>query len=123
MARKVTASDVALAAGVSKWTVTRAFKPGASIAEESRKRVMEAADRLGYRPNLLARSLATKSTQQIAVFVDDFANPHKLPFLEKLTAALQAEDRVAMLININQYFDHIQAFLLACGERRVAHAL
>ena len=118
MARKVTASDVALEAGVSKWTVTRAFKPGASIAEESRKRVMEVAARLGYRPNLLARSLATKSTQQIAIFVDDFSNPHKLPFLEELTAAIQAENMVAMLININQHFDHVQAFLSA-DQRQV----
>lgn len=118
MARKATASDVALAAGVSKWTVTRAFKPGASIAEESRKRVLEAADRLSYRPNLLARSLSTKSTQQVAVLVDDFANLHKLPFLEKLTAALQADGMVAMLININQSFSHVHA-LLNADQRQV----
>jgi LacI family transcriptional regulator len=103
-ARKATASDVARAAGVSKWTVTRAFTPGASIAEDSRKRVLEAAERLSYRPNLLARSLATKSTQQVAVLVDDFANLHKLPFLEKLTAALQADGMVAMLINPDKGF-------------------
>jgi LacI family transcriptional regulator len=117
-ARKATASDVARAAGVSKWTVTRAFTPGASIAEDSRKRVLEAAERLSYRPNLLARSLATKSTQQVAVLVDDFANLHKLPFLEKLTAALQADGMVAMLININRHFSHVHA-LLTADQRQV----
>ncbi len=99
--RKATATDVAREAGVSKWTVNRAFKLDASIAEESRKRVLEAAERLGYRPNLLARSLSTKTTQQVALLVDDFGNPHKLPVLKTLTAALQREGLVATLINID----------------------
>ena len=120
MRRRVTALDVARAAGVSKWTVTRAFKPGASIAEESRQRVMVAAESLGYRPNLLARGLATRSTQQVAVLVDDFANPHKLPFLETLTASLQAEGLLAVLININESYGHIGALMDA--DQRQADA-
>jgi LacI family transcriptional regulator len=122
MRRRVTALDVARAAGVSKWTVTRAFKPGASITEESRRRVMAVADRLGYRPNLLARSLATQSTQQVAVLVDDFANPHKLPFLEILTACLQSEGMLAILININKSFDHAVA-LMDADQRQIDAAI
>ena len=79
---------------------------------------MAVAERLGYRPNLLARSLMTKTTHQIAVLVDDFANPYKLVALEKLTAALQAEDLIAMLIHIGQHFDHAHAFLNA-DQRQV----
>jgi DNA-binding LacI/PurR family transcriptional regulator len=60
MERKATATDVARLAGVSKWTVSRAFKKDASIAEKSRAEILEAASRLGYRPNLLARSLSKK---------------------------------------------------------------
>jgi LacI family transcriptional regulator len=118
MSRRSTALDVARAAGVSKWTVMRAFKPGASIAEESRRRVIEAAERLDYRPNLLARSLATRSTQQVAVLIDDFGNPFKLPTLEQLTAALQAEGIVAMLINVNDARAFVEA-LLNAGQRQV----
>jgi len=114
--------DVARAAGVSKWTVTRAFKPGASIAEESRRRVMAAAEGLGYRPNLLARGLATRSTQQVAVLVDDFANPHKLPFLETLTASLQAGGLLAVLININDSCGHVGA-LMDADQRQVDAAV
>lgn len=79
---------------------------------------MDAAERLGYRPNLLARSLNTKVTGQVAVLVDDFANPYKLPALEKLSAALQSEDMVAMLIHIGQHYDHARAFLHA-DQRQV----
>jgi DNA-binding LacI/PurR family transcriptional regulator len=107
--RKATAKDVAGETGVSKWTVNRAFRSDASIAEESRKRILAAADRLGYRPNLLARSLSTKTTQQVALLVDDFGNPHKLPVLKALTAALQREGLVATLINIDQPTDHVEA--------------
>lgn len=118
MQKRATARDVAEAAGVSKWTVIRAFTPGTSITEESKRRVLEAAAKLNYSPNLLARSLATNSTHQVAVLVDDFANPEKLPFLETLTDRLQAEGLVAMLININTHFDHVRA-LLNADQRQV----
>lgn len=118
MNRRATAEDVATEAGVSRWTVNRAYVPGSNISERSRQRVMAVAERLGYRPNLLARSLNTKVTGQIAVLVDDFANPYKLPALENLTAALQAEDMVAMLIHIGQHYDHAKAFLHA-DQRQV----
>ncbi|PDV86043.1 LacI family transcriptional regulator [Rhizobium sp. H4] len=118
MRKRATAKQVAEAAGVSKWTVIRAFTPGASIAEESKRRVLESAAALNYSPNLLARSLATNSTRQVAVFVDDFANPQKLPFLETLTEQLQAADLVAVLININNHFDHVHA-LLHADQRQV----
>ncbi|EKD98640.1 MAG: hypothetical protein ACD_23C00329G0003 [uncultured bacterium] len=110
MNRKATAEDVAKEAGVSRWTVTRAYTEGSNISNKSRDLVLAVADRLGYRPNLLARSLNTKTTHQIAVLVDDFANPHKLTFLEKLTAALQSEGLMALLIHIGQKFDHANAF-------------
>ncbi|NDK53391.1 LacI family DNA-binding transcriptional regulator [Rhizobium laguerreae] len=118
MRKRATAKQVAEAAGVSKWTVIRAFTPGASITEESKRRVLESAAALNYTPNLLARSLATNSTRQVAVFVDDFANPQKLPFLETLTEQLQAADLVAMLININNHFNHVHA-LLHADQRQV----
>ncbi|MGX7875215.1 LacI family DNA-binding transcriptional regulator [Mesorhizobium sp. ORM6] len=113
MAKRATARDVAEQAGVSKWTVIRAFTPGASITESSRAKVMAVAEKLNYRPNLLARSLATNLTHQVAVLVDDFENPYKLSFLERLTLELQSEGLVAVLININEHFDHVHALLNA----------
>ncbi len=121
MSKRATANEVATLAGVSKWTVIRAFTPGASITDASRKKVLAAAKRLHYSPNLLARSLATNLTHQIAILVDDFTNPHKLPFLERLTTALQNEGRIASLININTTNDHFTAMMHA--EQRQADAI
>jgi LacI family transcriptional regulator len=121
MSKRATANDVASLAGVSKWTVIRAFTPGASITDASRKKVLAAAKNLHYSPNLLARSLATNLTHQVAILVDDFTNPHKLPFLERVTALLQPGGRVATLININTANDHVSAMMQA--EQRQVDAI
>jgi DNA-binding LacI/PurR family transcriptional regulator len=120
--KRVNAADVARLAGVSKWTVNRAFTPGASIKAESRERILSAAEQLGYRPNLLARSLATNRTMQVAVLVDDFKNPAKLSFLEKLSEELQKESMVMVLININKKYDHIDA-IMDIDQRQVDAAI
>lgn len=100
-ARKVTASDVAKLAGVSKWTVSRAFTDGASISEPAMERVQQAAKELGYRPNLLARSLSKRSSHLIGVVVDEMLNPNLLTLLDQVTQQLQLRGYMALLINIS----------------------
>ena len=89
----VTADQVAERAGVSRWTVARAFKKDASISSAARARVLQAAEALGYVPDLLASSLASDRSNLVALLVDDFDNPHKLVMLERLTRILRAEGR------------------------------
>ncbi|ORM71138.1 LacI family DNA-binding transcriptional regulator [Pantoea rwandensis] len=98
---RVTASDVARLAGVSKWTVSRAFMPGASISDSARERVLSVARDLGYRPNLLARSLAKKKTHIIGVVIDEMKNPHTLMLLDEASRQLQSRGYMAMMLNIS----------------------
>lgn len=98
---KATASDVAKAAGVSKWTVSRAFTEGSSISEKSRIKVREAAEKLGYKPNLLARSLSKKRTNIIGIVIDEMKNPHCLMLLDEATRQLQYRGCIALLINLS----------------------
>jgi DNA-binding LacI/PurR family transcriptional regulator len=98
--KKATASDVAILAGVSKWTVSRAFMPGASISEKAREKVMRIAKELGYRPNLLARSLVKKKTHIIGVVIDELKNPHTLMILNEATQQLQRRGYMALILNI-----------------------
>ncbi len=99
--RKVTAIDVAERAGVSRWTVSRAFTDGASVAPEVRERILEVATELGYRPNLLARGLIKRRSQLIGVVVDELANPNLMPVLDEITRQLQREGHLSILLNIS----------------------
>jgi len=71
-----TIADVAVAAGVSKATVSRVVSGrGAVVREETRKKVMEVVERLGFRPSTVARSLSSRRTYTVGVLVSDIANP------------------------------------------------
>ena len=82
------AHDVARLAGVSQAAVSRAFTPGASIAVATRDRVIEAAEALGYRPNLLARSLIMGRTGIVGVVISHPAYPYFFTALDSLSARL-----------------------------------
>jgi DNA-binding LacI/PurR family transcriptional regulator len=88
--RPVTATDVARRAGVSQSAVSRTFTPGASVAPKTRAAVLEAARALGYRPNLIARSLITRRSRIIGLAVGYLHNQFYPAVLETLSARLQA---------------------------------
>ena len=66
----VTSHDVARMSGVSQPTVSRALRGDPRVAEQTRQKVLQAAAELGYVPSELGRSLATRSTRQIAMVAD-----------------------------------------------------
>ena len=88
--RHATATDVARLAGVSQSAVSRAFTPGASIAEETRQRIRDAARQLGYRPNAIARSLTTRRSRIIGVAAAYLQNHFYPEVIEALSKGLQA---------------------------------
>lgn len=118
----VTADHVALEAGVSRWTVARAFKKDASISRKSREKVMEVAERLGYAPDLLASSLASERSNLVALITNDFSNPHKLVLLERLTRILWSNGWGTLLVHMSDSED-ASAALLAASQRRVDAAV
>lgn len=63
--------DVAREAGVSMATVSRVLNDTAVVKEETKKRVIDAIAKLSYRPNAVARGLASKRTKTIGVIVPD----------------------------------------------------
>ncbi len=92
--------DVARLAGVSQAAVSRTFTPGASVSEETRAKVLAAAERLGYRPNVIARSLIRKSTNMIGLVVMKFTNPFYARMIRDFTRALQDLGYWTLLFNI-----------------------
>ncbi len=73
-----TSVDVARRAGVSQSTVSRAFSSGADqpgVSAATRRRILAAAEELGYRPNALARSLITRRSPIVGVLFTYLDNP------------------------------------------------
>lgn len=64
-----TIQDVADRAGVSKATVSRVLSGNGYVGQEKRERVLQAIAETDYRPNLLARNLATQSSQTIGLVI------------------------------------------------------
>lgn len=85
----VTSDDVARLANVSQSAVSRAFTAGASISEETRNRVQQAARELGYRPNALARAMTSGRSRLIALLAAYLDNHFYPIVLEQLSRALQ----------------------------------
>lgn len=76
-------------AGVSQSAVSRVFTPGASASPKTAEKVRRAAAALGYRPNILARSLITGKSRIIGLVVAYLNNQFYPEALEKLSKALQ----------------------------------
>ncbi|MBT2643998.1 catabolite control protein A [Bacillus sp. ISL-41] len=71
----ITIYDVAREANVSMATVSRVVNGNPNVKPATRKKVMEVIDRLGYRPNAVARGLASKKTTTVGVIIPDIASP------------------------------------------------
>src|SRR5579859_357017 len=72
----VTMRDVAHHAGVSKTTVSHVLNGTRFVEPQTETRVRQAIRELGYRPNLLARSLRRQETRMIGLVVPSIANPY-----------------------------------------------
>ncbi|HCI00582.1 MAG TPA: LacI family transcriptional regulator [Alphaproteobacteria bacterium] len=89
MSEKVTAQQVARRAGVSQSAVSRVFTPGASVSEKMATRVREAAEELGYRPNILARAMVSGRSRIVGFVVAYLDNYFYPEAIEKLSNAMQ----------------------------------
>lgn len=97
----VTAKDVAALAGVSRSAVSRTFSVGASVAPETRRKVLDAADRIGYRPNGLASTLAKKHTDLVAVIANARPDLREPYLFHALHLALQAMKRQLITVSVS----------------------
>ena len=91
MKANVTSLDVARLAQVSQSAVSRTYTPGASVSADTRERVQDAAKKLGYRPNAIARSLSTRRSRMIGVVMSQLDNQFYPVILEKLSQRLQRD--------------------------------
>lgn len=109
----VTSLDVARLAQVSQSAVSRAFTPGASVSEDTRAKVVEAARKLGYRPNAIARSLSTRRSRIVAVVMSYLDNQFYPVVLEKISQRMQRDGyHVLLFIADTRHVDSVLAEIL-----------
>jgi DNA-binding LacI/PurR family transcriptional regulator len=94
----VSAKMVAERAGVSRSAVSRTFTDGASVSHETRRKVIEAAEALGYHVNHLARQLRERSNI-VCLIVSDLTTPVRAAMVDRLTRKLQAAGKITVVLN------------------------
>jgi LacI family transcriptional regulator len=95
----VTLRDVAAAAGVHVGTASRALDPDSAhpVSPDTRTRVQEAAQRLGYRAHMMARGLRRGRSSTIGVVAADLGNPYTTPVLHGLENSLGQAGYVSLV--------------------------
>ncbi|GAA2274662.1 LacI family DNA-binding transcriptional regulator [Actinomadura luteofluorescens] len=93
---------VATLAGVSPSTVSRALNNPELVNAETRRRVLECAERLGYRPNRAAQSLVLGRTRNVGLIVPDIANPFFAPFIKGVEAYFRDTEYAVFLADTDE---------------------
>ncbi len=86
-------------AGVSRSAVSRAFTHGASVSPKTRAKVQAAAEALGYRVNIIARTMNTGSSNFIGIITSGFDNPFRSKLLAPLIHQLALHGFMPLLMN------------------------
>ncbi len=126
--------DVASAAGVSRSLVSLVFQDSPKVSDRSRAKVIKAAERLGYRPNPIARSLASKTNRTLGVLLNDISNPYFSQVYASIAAAATARGYRLLLgvgersaereaESIDELLDHRVAALILVSPRLPSVAL
>jgi LacI family transcriptional regulator len=134
---RATLADVAEDVGLSSSTVSRALDPSRSLMvnARTRERIAEAAERLGYRPHLQARSLMTGRTQTIVVIAADLGNTWVTPILHGVASRVSVEGIVPIIAETNddstvlaELIDHmvargVDAMIVLAARRQDAEVI
>lgn len=113
--------DIAREVGVHPSTVSRALNPQRAglVKPDTRKAVEEAARRLGYRPDMVARGLQSGRTATIGVVVADLGNTFVTPIIHQLAAALEKAGMMPVIAETQDEHERFSRILDHMIGRRV----
>ena len=116
-----TIKDVAVKAGVSTATVSRVFAPenSVSVAEKTRGRVMDVAEKLGFRVNFAARSLKRQATMTIGVVLPELANDFFMDVAEGIEQELKTSGYTMLLSSSRNSIEEEKKRICFLADRMV----
>lgn len=123
--KKITQGDVARRASVSQATVSHVLNSSTAISvpEETRQRVLQAINELGYVPDRFARSLRTRKTMTIASVIPDIANPFYPQFMRGIQDVVEQSGYDLITYNTDGAHEKEQKALRALMQGRVDGAI
>jgi LacI family transcriptional regulator len=89
--------EVAELGGVSLATVSRVINPGARVSDKTRQKVLSAMQQLGYQPNSIAQSLATRSSNSVGVIVSELHGPFFGAMLSAIEETLKGAGKFVLV--------------------------
>ncbi|MFO7171080.1 MAG: LacI family DNA-binding transcriptional regulator [Chloroflexota bacterium] len=116
---KVTIQDVALRAGVSAMTVSRVLNNSVRVAPETRKRVEQAIEELGYLPNALASGLLKGRTSTIGLIVSDISNPFFTMVVRGVEDTAQRNSYTVFIGNSDESVEKERQYVTALLGKRI----
>ena len=113
--------DVAVAAGVHAATASRALNPETRrlVNSDTARRVIKAAEALGYQPNPIARSLKTSKSGTIGLVLPDLTNPLFPPIVRGIEDVLGPAGFSALIVNTDNDPAREQQQVLSLRSRQV----
>ena len=107
--RYASSTDVAQLAGVSQAAVSRSFTEGASVSAETKRKVVAAAEQLGYRPSAIPRMMLTSRSSLIAVVTGGLHHPFYASVVERFAREIQKSGNTVLLFCVDhgEYMDEI----------------
>lgn len=111
--------EVATLAQVSTATVSRVLNGSTTVREDHRRRVLDAAAQIDYRPNRLARNLRLQQAETVGVVVPDVENPHFSQAVRVFEDAAFSAGYRLLLCNTDETVEKQQAYLQVLADERV----
>lgn len=123
MKKRPTLADVARAAGVSMMTVSRAMNNKPGLSDELRQKILTLTEEMGFRPNQIARGLATKQTLTIGLVVPDITNPFFAHIARSVEDTAYEHGYSVFLINTAEDLDRERTALDSLWQQDIAGAI
>lgn len=103
--KRTSINDLAAKLKISKSTVSKALKGYPDVSEKTRKKVLKLAEKLNYKPNILASSLRTHQTKTIGVIIPSIVHDYFSKVIDGIIQEAERNDYLVILLQSDEHVD------------------